>query len=78
QVKVTFMDEPAPIKFRDFTGVETLMWGADFPHPEGTWPRSREVLDELFVGVSAADRAAITGGNLAGLYNIDVPDSAPV
>jgi predicted TIM-barrel fold metal-dependent hydrolase len=78
QVKATFMDEPSPIKFLEFTGVETLLWGADFPHPEGTWPRSREVLDQLFAGVSAQDRAAITGGNLAKLYNISVPDPAAV
>jgi predicted TIM-barrel fold metal-dependent hydrolase len=78
QVKVTFMDEPAPIKYREFTGVEPLMWGADFPHPEGTWPHSHEVLDQLLAGVSADDRAAITGGNLARLYNISVPETASV
>jgi predicted TIM-barrel fold metal-dependent hydrolase len=73
QVKVTFMDEPAPLKFLEVTGVESLLWGSDFPHPEGTWPRSHEVVDRLFAGVSAQDKAAITGGTLARLYGITVP-----
>jgi len=25
-------------------GVDNLLWGSDFPHPEGTWPKSREWL----------------------------------
>jgi predicted TIM-barrel fold metal-dependent hydrolase len=76
QVHVTFMDEPAPVRFREFTGVEPLMWGNDFPHPEGTWPHSREVTDRIFAGVDPAQKAAIVGGNLAGLYHLDVPAAA--
>jgi predicted TIM-barrel fold metal-dependent hydrolase len=74
QVKVTFMDEPAPLKFLHVTGTEPLLWGSDFPHPEGTWPRSRAVVDELFADVSATDRHAITNGNFAKLFDLTVPD----
>jgi predicted TIM-barrel fold metal-dependent hydrolase len=73
QVKVTFQDEPAPLRFLAVTGYEPLMWGSDFPHPEGTWPFSREVTDALFADVEPAARAAILGGNLARLYGIDHP-----
>ncbi len=71
QVCVTFMDEPAPLKFRHVTGIETLLWGSDFPHPEGTWPHSREVTERLFKGVPQAEKDAILGGTLAKLYHIE-------
>jgi predicted TIM-barrel fold metal-dependent hydrolase len=76
QVHVTFMDEPAPLKFLDVTGVEPLMWGSDFPHPEGTWPHSRDVTEQLFAGVDPLAREAVLGGNLAGLYGITMPADA--
>src|ERR1700744_2488879 len=56
QVRVTFIDEPAPVNFREFTGVQCLMWGSDFPHPEGTWPRSQSVTTKLFEGVPKAEK----------------------
>ena len=36
---------------RDLIGVETLMWGSDYPHTESTFPRSREILAEILEGV---------------------------
>jgi hypothetical protein len=29
-------------------GVGNIMWGNDFPHPEGTWPHCREWLRDAF------------------------------
>ena len=29
-------------------GVDNIMWGNDFPHPEGTWPYTREFLKNRF------------------------------
>ena len=29
-------------------GVDNIMWGNDFPHPEGTWPYTREFLKHRF------------------------------
>jgi len=73
QIKATFQDEPAPLKFLHITGHEPLMWGSDFPHPEGTWPRSREITDMLFSDVPPHAREAILGGNMAQLYGLTVP-----
>ncbi len=28
----------------DLYGVDNVMWGSDFPHPDGVWPDSREVI----------------------------------
>ena len=72
QVKVTFMDDPIAVASRGVVGVETLVWGSDYPHPEATWPDSQHAIDQLFVDVDEIDRAAIMGGTLAGLYGIEL------
>ena len=41
-VLATFMYDPVAINNRAITGIETLMWGNDYPHPEGTWPESQD------------------------------------
>ncbi len=30
----------AECEIRDRIGVDRIMWGADYPHIEGTWPHS--------------------------------------
>lgn len=50
------------------TGAAPLLWGADFPHEEGTFPRSREVVARLAAGLSTDDAAAIFGHTAAGLF----------
>jgi predicted TIM-barrel fold metal-dependent hydrolase len=30
---------------------DNLMWGSDFPHSVGTWPRSRDYIESAFAGV---------------------------
>ena len=53
------------------SGVECLMWGNDFPHPEGTFPDSAKVLAETLGDVDADDAASITGGNARRVFNFD-------
>jgi predicted TIM-barrel fold metal-dependent hydrolase len=53
------------------------MWGSDYPHAESTFPRSREIIDEILEGVSPEDRSKIIGGNAARLYNLDVSQLVP-
>src|SRR5262245_37992416 len=51
QVHAPLLDDPAAVAMRHLTGVEALLWGADYPHAEGTWPRSKEAIDAQFAGV---------------------------
>ncbi len=38
-----FVEHPSPRAARRYEiGVGNIMWGNDFPHPEGTWPYTRE------------------------------------
>ena len=75
QVHCQFQTDRAGIIARSVTGVSALMWGADYPHHEGTFPRSRDVLAHLFDGIqiSEQDKANIVGLNAARLYRLPHP-----
>jgi len=40
QCRATFQFDPIGTKLIEDMGVETLMWGSDYPHPDGVWPQS--------------------------------------
>lgn len=65
-------------QMRHEIGVDRLMWGADFPHVEGTWPATRKSLARCFAGVSAADVRAILTENPARIYGFDVAMLQPI
>ena len=46
-------------------GVANIMWGSDYPHPEGTWPFTREQMLETFEACRRRELAAMLGGNAA-------------
>ena len=62
----------ADVAVRDRIGVETIMFGSDFIHVEGTYPNSRATLTKVLAGVSPEDRYAICTGNGARLLNLDL------
>ena len=76
QVACAFQSDRACILSRKITGVRTLMWGNDYPHAEGTWPRSQSVIAKLFEGIeiSERDKADILGGNAARLFRLPRPE----
>jgi predicted TIM-barrel fold metal-dependent hydrolase len=49
-------------------GVDNMMWGSDYPHIEGTWPKSIASIGAAFEGIPRDEAAAILGGNAARLY----------
>ncbi len=59
-------------------GVANIMWGSDYPHPEGSWPYTREQMTETFQGLPAAEIAAMLGGNAARFYGFDTAKLAAV
>lgn len=76
QVACSFQYDRACIMSRSITGTKALMWGSDYPHHEGTFPRSREVLAHLFDGIdiSEQDKADIVGANAGRLFRIPRPE----
>jgi len=67
QFHVQFQDDPVAIACRHITGVSSIMWGNDYPHAEGTFRGSQELIAGLFAGVPDDERAAMLGGTLAGV-----------
>jgi predicted TIM-barrel fold metal-dependent hydrolase len=75
QVACSFQYDRACVMSRSVTGVKALMWGADYPHHEGTFPNSKAVLAHLFddIEISEQDKADIIGGNAARLFRLQHP-----
>ena len=61
----------ADIENRHQIGLEQIMWGSDFPHPEGTWPHTSRYLQETFSGIPEEDGRKILGGNAVQFYGLD-------
>jgi predicted TIM-barrel fold metal-dependent hydrolase len=68
-VFISFQEDDLGIQLRTHIGVESLLWGSDYPHAESTFPRSREIVDRILQGVPAVEQAQIAGGNAARLYD---------
>jgi predicted TIM-barrel fold metal-dependent hydrolase len=61
---LTFIDESLALqRLRDVLGTQNMMWSTDFPHPVTSWPHSRKIVDEQFVGIPAEERAAMVREN---------------
>jgi uncharacterized protein len=67
-IRLTFMRDHTAVLARDVIGVETLMWGNDFPHHVSTWPRSKEVLAEHFDAEPDEVRRQVVCDNVRQLY----------
>lgn len=72
QIKVAFQYDRACVASREVTGHEALIWASDYPHMEGTFPNSRDVLNRLFEGlqISEKEKADIVGGTAARLFGL--------
>jgi predicted TIM-barrel fold metal-dependent hydrolase len=72
QGAATFTEDPVAIKNLDITGSETLLWSNDYPHTEGTYPHSREVVESIEATLSPKDAENIFFRNAARLYDFDL------
>ena len=72
QFWATFEDDRAGILTREMLGVDRLMWGADYPHTEGTFPRSQEQIARDFAGIPEDEVYQMVVGNAAKLYGLEV------
>jgi predicted TIM-barrel fold metal-dependent hydrolase len=76
QFHVSFQDDPVAVAARHVSGLSTIVWGADYPHAEGTFRHSPELIASQFAGVPADERAAMLGGTLGRLLGFDAPVAA--
>jgi len=69
QIHCTFQFDPVAVHNLPRTGAPPLLWGSDFPHAEGTFPRSRETVNRLFAQIELADAAQIVAGTATRLFH---------
>jgi predicted TIM-barrel fold metal-dependent hydrolase len=61
----------AEVGMREEIGPRNMLWGSDFPHPEGTWPYTRTCQKHAFQGVPVEQAALLLGSNALDLYDFD-------
>ncbi|HWX37137.1 MAG TPA: amidohydrolase family protein, partial [Steroidobacteraceae bacterium] len=68
QCYATYQSDPIGVKLIDELGEDNIMWGSDFPHPDGVWPDSQEYIQRELGHLPAATRKKIVCDNAAKLY----------
>lgn len=70
QFYATYQTDPVGIELLHHLGEDNVMWGSDFPHPDGIWPDSQEYLNKELTGVSPEVRRKITRDNAMRVYRL--------
>jgi len=70
QCKATFQYDTIGMKLIEDMGVETLMWGSDYPHGDGVWPESSHYIKEQFGHLPAEVMYKITCENAGKFYGL--------
>jgi predicted TIM-barrel fold metal-dependent hydrolase len=60
------------VALRERIGVDRMMWAADFPHEEGSYPYSREAQRFVLSDVPETECRAILGKTAAAVYGLDL------
>ena len=55
----------------DFIGAETIMWASDYPHPNGVWPKSQEIIRAELSHLDPATRQKIVNDNVHRVYHLN-------
>jgi predicted TIM-barrel fold metal-dependent hydrolase len=59
-------------------GVDRIMWGADYPHSEGSYPHTSKALRVAFSSFDPADVRAMVETNAARFYGFDLDRLRPI
>jgi predicted TIM-barrel fold metal-dependent hydrolase len=68
QVYASFQHDRSAVQAYLAMGYHNVMWGSDYPHLEGTFGHTQDVLHELFDGIDAEARYQMTQGNFLSLF----------
>jgi predicted TIM-barrel fold metal-dependent hydrolase len=61
----------AEIELRHEIGVDQMLFGTDYPHPEGTWPNTRDWIRTALAGVPEPEARKILAENAVRAYGLD-------
>ena len=76
QCAATYQTDRIGIKLLDELGVENVMWGSDFPHPDGIWPDSQAFIDRELGHLPENVRRKIVCDNALTLYGFSNTNSS--
>jgi len=67
---VTFQDDYSVKHVQSGLNMQRVMWATDFPHSDGTYPHSRQIIEEVTQGMTENDKRDLLYNNAADLYDI--------
>lgn len=70
QCYATYQTDVIGIKLLKELGEDNVMWGSDYPHPDGIWPDSRDYLKRELGHLPEAVRRKVVCDNAAKLYRL--------
>jgi predicted TIM-barrel fold metal-dependent hydrolase len=73
QVYSSFQHDETAIPTVVHTDYKNVLWGSDYPHLEGTFPHTQEVLHELFKDIPDDVRHRVTLGAFEELFGVRMP-----
>ena len=59
------------VEMRHQIGIDTILFGRDYPHFESTWPHTRQWLQDAFHGVPEAELRGMLGENAIRFFSLD-------
>ena len=68
QCRATYQSDKVGIRLLDVLGEDNIMWGSDYPHPDGVWPDSQDFIDRELAELTEAQRNKVVFENAAKLY----------
>jgi len=70
QCRATFQNDRVGTKLLDDMGVETVMWGSDYPHADGVFPDSQEYISRQFSHLPHEVKRKVTCENTGRFYGL--------
>ena len=70
QCRATFQEDRAGAMLLDVLGVETVMWGSDYPHPDGVFPDSQEYIKRQFSHLPSVTQRKLICENVGKFYGL--------
>ncbi len=67
------LDDPSTIVTRSRIGVENIMFETDYPHGDGTWPDTQDLVEEVYGHLPNDELRAILCENAAKLFRHPLP-----
>lgn len=67
---VAFQDDPVGLAQIEYCNEDHLLWAADYPHPDSTFPDSRKIAEEQTARLTDAQRRKVLRDNAIALYGL--------